>query len=208
MVIVNDYVEVIEFDGTSLLRDIEKAGRTCYKSETNITNSSASKFVRGVIKRGHEAVIEHGSISVRFVCDRGVSHELVRHRLTAVCQESTRYVNYKNSGLQLIHPAELTPRQQKRRESFFIACQELYMAELDEGQPPQIARGVLPTALKTELVITANPREWRHIIKMRCDKAAHPQMRILMRQVWMKLEVMCPELFEDIVLFSDTDKGE
>lgn len=99
MKIIEPSVELINApDYKTLLTTIEAAGRTCYKSEDKITDGSAEKFVRGIIKRGHEAVIEHGSLTVRFICDRGVSHEIVRHRLAAFCQESTRYCNYGKEG--------------------------------------------------------------------------------------------------------------
>lgn len=203
MIAVQDIAIVEPFDADALLKQIERAGRVCYKSEDRITADSAARFVRGVIKRGHEAVIEHGAISVRFICDRGVSHELVRHRLCAFCQESTRYVNYKGKGIEIIHPAELSAKQRRDREVLFYLCQDLYNAELDSGLTPQIARGVLPTALKTEIVATTNPREWRHIMKMRCDKAAHPQMRKLLLSVKDQLQAQAPALFENIKMFSE-----
>ena len=95
-------------DGDSILKHIEKVGRTCYKSEDKITSKSAKEFVASLIKRGHESVIEHANVSVRFVVDRGVSHELVRHRLCAFSQESTRYVNYSRKGIEFILPPWVT----------------------------------------------------------------------------------------------------
>lgn len=181
---------------------IEIAGRTCYKSEDKITDTSAIEFLRKIDKLGHESVIEHFSLSVKFVCDRGVSHEIVRHRLASFSQESTRFCNYckeKFEGhLQLIHPEGLTDHQRERREAHFWAVQELYDTEIREGVKAQIARGLLPNALKTEIVVTANLREWKWIISKRADHAAHPQMRELMIPLGKELKTLVPVIFDNI----------
>lgn len=203
MRIVKPKVTIEPIDRRRMLMNIERAGRTCYKSEKKVTPKTASEFVRGIIRRRHESVIEHEKISVRIVCDRGISHEIVRHRLMSFSQESTRYVNYRKCGIEIIHPAQLTRAQRRRRELLFRQCQEVYEAELAEGQTPQIARGVLPTALKTELVVTANLREWRHFFRMRSDRAAHPQMREVSDLILARLRRRLPEIFDSLVLFSD-----
>ena len=160
-----------------IMTDLEEAGRTCYKSENRITENSADEFIRMIIDRGHETVLEHASISVRIVCDRGVSHEIVRHRLASYSQESTRYCDYSGNGIQLIHPPGLTPYQKDRRKAHYWTVQKLYDLERSEGISPQIARGLLPNALKTEIAMTCNLREWRHFFKLRDANPAHPQMR-------------------------------
>ena len=172
-------------DGAEILKRIEKAGRTCYKSEDRITEESAKSFVQKLIERGHESVLEHESITVRFVCDRGVSHEIVRHRLASYSQESTRYCNYSGdrfgSGLTVIKPCflkEKTGAYTSWITAMFVAEKE-YFAMLNWGCTPQEARSVLPNSTKTEVVMTANLREWRHFLKLRTAKAAHPQMREL-----------------------------
>ena len=183
---------------THMQERIEKIGRTCYKSEDKITSSSAAEFIKKIISAGHESVIEHEGFSVRFICDRGVTHELVRHRLCAHSQESTRYCNYstsKNKDIQLIHPPGLTDEQKTRRETHFWNIQTLYEQEISEGLSPQIARGILPTALKTEIVTTANLREWRCILKQRTSKGAHPQIRELMIPLQEKLHGILPLIF-------------
>jgi thymidylate synthase (FAD) len=164
------------------LKAIEKAGRTCYKSEEKITETSSSAFVAMLNSKEHGAMIEHASASLRFVCDRGVTHEIVRHRLASYAQESTRYCNYAKEKfgreIGIIMPNEhLTPAQVERRIELMTHIEKVYMSEIDEGVTPQIARGVLPTCLKTEIVMTANFREWQHFFKLRTSKAAHPQMR-------------------------------
>lgn len=191
-----------EFDPSGILRLIELAGRTCYKSEDRITDDSADKFVRMVRERGHESVFEHSSLTVKFVVDRGVSHELVRHRLCAFSQESTRYCNYGKSGeVTFVRPpfwGQAHPCYAKWFEAMHTA-ETLYLAFLAMGATPQEARSVLPNSLKTEVVTTANLREWRHILRLRTSKAAHPQMRQVMVPLLEELYAALPVLFEDLV---------
>ena len=204
MKIVEPSVELINApDYKTLLTTIEAAGRTCYKSEDKITDGSAEKFVRGIIKRGHEAVIEHGSLTVRFVCDRGVSHEIVRHRMASYCQESTRFCSYDKdqfgTEITLIRPCTFD-RDSSPYRIWERACQTAEIAYFDllnEGCTPQEARSVLPNSLKTEVVMTANLREWRHFCKLRCAPAAHPDMRVVANMLLEKLREAYPVFFED-----------
>ena len=191
-------------DGAEILKRIEKAGRTCYKSEDRITDESAKAFVRKLIERGHESVLEHESITVRFICDRGVSHEIVRHRLASYSQESTRYCNYSGdrfgSELTFIEPCfwkEWTLAYKQWSLAVAFAEKE-YFALLDCGCTPQEARSVLPNSIKTEIVMTANLREWRHFLKLRTAKAAHPQMRELTVPLLHELQERIPVVFDDI----------
>ena len=205
MKIIEPFVELINApDYKTLLTTIEAAGRTCYKSEDKIMDGSAEKFVRGVIKRGHEAVIEHGSLTVRFICDRGVSHEIVRHRLAAFCQESTRYCNYGKEGfggeITVIRPSTFdvnTPVYRIWKRSCEHA-EVAYFDLLNEGCTPQEARSVLPNSLKTEVVMTADLREWRHFCKLRCAPAAHPDMRVVASELLNKFKMAYLVFFEDI----------
>lgn len=205
MKIIEPSVELINApDYKTLLTTIEAAGRTCYKSEDKITDGSAEKFVRGIIKRGHEAVIEHGSLTVRFICDRGVSHEIVRHRLAAFCQESTRYCNYGKGKfgeeITVIEPC-FWPEGSDLYWAWKNAClisEQCYFSLLKSGATPQEARSVLPNSLKTEVVMTANIREWRHFCRMRCPVAAHPDMRVVANMLLTLLKQTYPVFFEDI----------
>lgn len=205
MKIIEPSVELINAPSyETLMATIEAAGRTCYKSEDKITEGSAEKFIRGIIKRGHEAVIEHGSLSVRFICDRGVSHEIVRHRLAAYCQESTRYCNYANDQfngeITVIKPiffGEDTPVYRIWKRSCETA-EIAYFDLLNEGCTAQEARAVLPNSLKTEVVMTADIREWRHFIKLRNSPAAHPQMREVAGMLAVLFKDNYPVFFEDI----------
>ena len=191
---------------------IEEAGRTCYKSEDNIAPGSAEKFVQKLINLGHESVLEHSAMTVKFICDRGVSHELVRHRLASFSQESTRYCNYKG-GVSFIIPSwvDIEEGEYPSKDSYptsELTSQEWYdtMIYLDKsynflirkGWSPQQARSVLPNSLKTELVMTTNFREWRHIFKLRCSKSTHPQMRELMIPLLSKCKELIPVVFDDI----------
>lgn len=224
MKIIKPSVEFITpIDGESILKRIEQCGRVCYKSEDKITDNSAEKFVANIIKRGHEAVLEHCSFTIKFICDRGVSHEIVRHRVASYCQESTRYCNYSKDGFgneitviepcYLIRPERLyaigteseVEKESIEMNKYLIwkkAClqaEENYFAMLNAGCTPQEARAVLPNSLKTEVVMTANIREWRHFFKLRCSSAAHPQMREVACMLLDECKKRIPILFDDIV---------
>lgn len=209
MKIIDQSYEIIP---TIPLRDqlklVEAAGRTAYKSEDLITPESAPRFVKMLKDRNHESVLEHTILSVRFVTDRGVSHELVRHRLASFTQESTRFCNYSKdkfgSELTFIRPVWADEFQiRSMTGAFFIWYQAVREAEnfyfdlLHKDWTPQQARTVLPNSLKTEIVITTNWREWKHILQLRAiSKAAHPQMRDLMTSLYGHLRKEVPEVFE------------
>jgi thymidylate synthase (FAD) len=205
MRIIKPRVEFITpINGDVILKRLEQCGRVCYKSEGRITENSAPKFVAGIIKHGHEAVLEHCSFTVKFVCDRGVSHEIVRHRMASYCQESTRYCNYSKgdfgSEIMVIEPSYLI-KGTAAYDAWKAACEateQAYFDLLNWGLSPQEARAVLPNSLKTEVVMTANIREWRHFLKLRCSKAAHPQMREVATQLLKELQEKIPVLFDDI----------
>lgn len=202
------------------LQALELAGRTCYKSEDKITEDSAEDFVKMPIKRGHEAMIEHASASYKIVCDRGVTHEIVRHRLFSYAQESSRYCNYKG-GVTFILPcwlpelkeAEVTGRHDKVLAypnidqlygkdmgwlNAMLDAESKYLAMVGNGWSPQQARSVLPNSLKTEIVVTGNLREWRHFFKLRCAKAAHPQMQEVANMVLVDMKSRVPVIFDDL----------
>lgn len=185
----------------AILQKIERAGRTCYKSEAKITVQSASEFVRKIIKSGHDSVIEHHSISFRIICDRGVSHEIVRHRLASYSQESTRYCDYEGEiqfvAISDVHGG-LTDDQRKEWESAMQYAEGAYNRLRASNLAPQLARSVLPNSLKTEIVMTANLREWRHFLKLRTSKKSHPQMREVAIMIYQILVNRLPEVFDDI----------
>ena len=181
------------------LKTIERAGRTCYKSEDKITDDSAEKFYTMIYQRGHESVVEHACASVRIICDRGVSHEIVRHRLASYSQESTRYCNYSKekfgNEITVIEPPGLSVDEAEEWEHAVHAIERSYMWLISKGTSPQIARSILPNCLKTELVMTANFREWMHFLKLRTSPAAHPQMREVAVMIKAILAEHCPQIF-------------
>jgi thymidylate synthase (FAD) len=190
--------------GDDILQLIEQAGRTCYKSEDKITPESATGFVGRIIASGHESVIEHASLSVRFVCDRGVSHELVRHRVASFSQESTRYANYAKDkfGREITVIRPFFWREDEKAYTLWKdamqRAEEAYLALVDAGAKAQEARSVLPNSLKTEVVMTANLREWRHVFRLRCDTPSHPQMREVMLPLLGELQERLPVVFDDL----------
>ncbi len=192
---------------------IELAGRTCYKSEHLICDGSAEKFIKKIVDFGHESVIEHSLITVKFICDRGVSHELVRHRLASYSQESTRYANYSKerfgSEISVIKPPfwEEDSVQYKIWYKAMKECEKAYLSLIKAGASPQEARSVLPNSLKTEIVMSCNFREWRHVLKLRCSKRAHPQIRELMLALLKVFYHRFPVIFHDIYqLYEDSLK--
>lgn len=230
MKIINAGYEILTpLRGIEEVQFIEKVARTCYKSEDKITEdgSSARKMVGGLIRSGHEAMLEHGGMTVRFTVDRGISHEIVRHRMASFAQESTRYCNYSKDKFgkeitvilpnvfhdiseerrfQLMHNArwdEYSSKDEHERafEEWFCGCsaaEKSYFLMLERGCAPQIARDVLPTSTKTELIMTANWREWRHVFGLRCAPDAHPQIREVMIPLLCEVNEKVPVLFEDI----------
>ena len=207
---IKPYTQIYkDFDGQKVLQKIEAAARTCYKSEGKIQEGSAAKMVASLIKSGHEAMLEHASVTVKFVVDRGISHELVRHRLASFAQESTRYCNYSKddfgSEITFIIPEYLEYKSEGWniwKESMKQA-EDAYFKMLDFGLSPQQARAVLPNSLKTEVVMTANLREWRHFFKLRAlgtTGKPHQQMLEVTIPLLKNFKQMIPVVFDDLVV--------
>lgn len=200
----------------NLMRHIERCGRTCYKSEDKISDDSAERFIANLVRRGHESVLEHFALTVRFTCDRGVTHEIVRHRIASYSQESTRYCNYKQGKfgsevtyIDLKGGMALDPTMKSLSagqvsaiyDEWMLACEDAenhYFRMLDLGASPQMARSVLNNSTKADIVATMNLREWRHFFRLRCDMASHPQMRQVALMLFRQMYELMPPLFEDI----------
>lgn len=225
MQIIKAGYEIVDsLNGAEILKKIEKVARVCYKSEDKIGESTAEKMVRALIKSNHLAMLEHFSFSVKFIVDRGVSHEIVRHRVASFAQESTRYCNYGTKGgeITVIMPVYfegvdfssvdayvedyLDPLEGKESQlkHWITACRQAeknYLGMLADGASPQEARAVLPTSLKTEVVMTANLREWRHFFSLRaCGVTGkpHPQMLEVAVPLLKEVKELIPVVFDDL----------
>lgn len=201
MKVIKPYIEILDCpEGLDILKLIELCGRVCYKSEDKITEDSAQRFVKSVIKSGHESVLEHAKITVRVVCDRGISHEIVRHRLASYSQESSRYVQYTGEMI-FIKPCfwDESSEEYKAWYSSMEQAEKSYNFLVTElGCKPEEARSVLPNSLKTEIIMSMNLREWRHFFKMRLSHRAHPQMREVAQLIFDELHSRVPIVFDDI----------
>lgn len=212
MNIIKPSVEIIDMkDYDQMIRKIEKIGRVCYKSEGNITEESAERFISNILKRGHESVIEHESITVRMTCDRGITHEIVRHRIASYSQESTRYCNYTGDKfgneitvIDLAGGFEYNLNDENDRKKYEVWTKAMENAEksyfemIELGATPQEARSILPNSLKTEIVVTMNLRSWRNFFHLRCDPHAHPQMREVANIALAVFKEKLPIFFNDI----------
>lgn len=212
MILEKTSFEILSTDSyEDMINRIERAGRVCYKSEGNIKEGSAETFIKGILKRGHESVIEHASITARVICDRGVTHEIVRHRMASYSQESTRYCNYSNDKfdnqiryIDIATGFEYDLNNETDRKKYEIwqkameDSEKHYFEMLELGAKPQEARSVLPNSLKTEIIITMDIREWRHFFKLRAAAAAHPQMRELAKMMLKDFIEKYPIFFEDL----------
>lgn len=214
MRIIHPYVKPQMLPPRKVLYNLlEAAGRTCYLSE-RVDGDTTEKFIQRIMKRKHWSVLEHGHLSVRMVCDRGVTHELVRHRIASYSQESTRYCNYSGDKfggeIKVIDLATgfkydlNNPKDLAKYEEWMAAMKDAerhYMRMLELGATPQEARSVLPTSTKTEIVVTMNVREWRHFLEMRwvgVSGTPHPQMQEIAEKVYDLLATYYPILFEDL----------
>lgn len=193
-----------EINGNEILNKIERVGRVCYKSEDKISNDSSKRFVQNILNSGHESVIEHEMITVRLICDRGVSHEIVRHRIASFSQESTRYCNYSTekfgNELTFIRPFFWidSPEKYKIWENTMKNIEDSYIKLIKFGAKAEEARSILPNSLKTEIVITMNLREWRHFFRLRAARTAHPQMREITVPLLKYFKERIPVIFDDI----------
>lgn len=205
MRIIEPSIEILsDVDANKIMKNIETCGRVCYKSENLISEESAKKFIKRIIASGHESVLEHEKLTIKFICDRGVSHEIVRHRIASYSQESTRYCNYSQEKfgkeLTLIRPCFWKDDEEKYR----IWCGVMEKVEcsynelMSMGAKPEEARSILPNSLKTEIVVTMNLRELRHFLRLRTSPKAHPQMREVSNMLLKYVKETLPVFFEDI----------
>jgi len=200
MKIINQSVELISYTPNPE-QVIEIAGRTCYKSEDKITDTSASRFVKNIVKsRGHESISEHASATFKIITDRAVSHQIVRHRLASYSQESQRYCNYtkdSNGGeIVFIDPIGLSTKNRSMFLSQLAKTELLYKELIANGEKAEVARGILPNATKTEIIVTMNFRSWMHFINLRKDKHAQQPIREIANLIEEQLAIVSPSLFD------------
>lgn len=212
MVLIKPSYKILtSLDKSTFYTSCENAARTCYKSENKITEGSAEKLIRNLVKNEHLAMLEHcPNISVRFIHNRAFTHELVRHRLCSFAQESQRYVKMENKSMEFILPHWLDSEDvdniadskiKTKYDIFVNNCTEAerrYCLLRDLGVLAQDARDVLPNAVKTEIVVTANVREWRQLLKLRTESCAHPEMLRIMRPLLTEFSEKLPALFDDL----------
>lgn len=209
MRVINAGYEIIsDLNGAEILKHIERCARVCYKSEDRITDGSAEKMVAALIRSGHEAMLEHYSFTVKFICDRGIANELVRHRIASFAQESSRYCCYAKDKfgkeLTFINPCFWEPDSDNYARWFheMDESEKTYLAMIESGATPEQARDILPMSIKTEIVMTANLREWRHFFKLRAEGVTgkpHPQMLEITIPFLKELKQKIPVVFDDIM---------
>lgn len=193
-----------DIDDAKILQKLERCGRVCYKSEDKITEGSAEKFIGMILKSGHESVLEHEKLTVKFICDRGVTHEIVRHRIASYSQESTRYCNYSKdkfgNELTFIRPCFWADDSEEYAvwKQAMEEIEKTYVKLISLGAKPEEARSILPNSLKTEIVCTMNLREWRHFFRLRTAERAHPQIREISVALLDELKKRIPVIFDDI----------
>lgn len=204
MQIVDPYIQVEKVDGKKIMRNIERACRTCYRSEGKITEESYKTLLKNCITRGHESVLEHEKVTVRMYCDLGVYKDLTRHRIASFSIESTRYCNYGkdkfDNELKIIKPCNIEEGT-KLYENWKNACEEIeknYMEMSREGALPDQLRMILPHSIGAEVTMTANIREWKHILNLRASKHTHPSIRQLLIPLLLHFKAIMPEIFDEV----------
>lgn len=203
MKIIKPWIEIEKIDGKSIMQNIEKACRTCYRSENLITDESYKNLIKNCLNRGHESILEHEKITIRMCCDIGVYKDLTRHRFGSFSIESTRYCNYGkdkfDNEIKFIEPCNIDKKE--LFNEWYSACTEIeqrYLKMAELGATPDQMRMILPHSTAAEVVMTANIREWRHILSLRAAKMTHPSVQQLMIPLLLYFKEKMPELFDDI----------
>lgn len=228
MKIIDPMIEVENYDGIKIMKNIERACRTCYRSEGNITDDSYKNLLKNCINRGHESVLEHEKITIRMICDIGVYKDLTRHRFGSFSIESTRYCAYSkdkfNNEIKFIkplffndkNPDELIDQDEIKnslRTKYWKECMEniecayLQMSRI-EGTVPDQLRMILPHSTASQVTMTANIREWKHILELRANSHAHPAIQQLLIPLLLKFKEDMPEIFDDVNYNENFDKNK
>ncbi len=202
--IIDPWIAVEDYDSTQIMKNLERACRTCYRSEDKITEDSYKKLLTNCITRGHESILEHEKVTIRMCCDVGVYKDLTRHRHASFSIESTRYCNYSKgkfgSGVKVIKPCNIDEKSDLYREWLrAMDWVDIYYTSMStQGATPDQMRMILPHSTAAEVVMTANIREWKHILNLRCSKHTHPAVRQVLIPLLLKFKEDMPEIFADI----------
>jgi len=201
-IIKPSYEILTNINGIEILKFIEKISRVCYKSEDKIDLTSYTIFIKKLVANNHLAMLEHFNISIKFIHNRGFTHELVRHRVASYAQESTRYINYakQNEGLIFIKPYWFDKQEHliETWQALMLNIENNYISMKNFGLSPQAIRGILPNDIKTEIVVTTNLREWKHILELRLASSAHPDMRRILYPLALELKNKIPIIFDNL----------
>ena len=204
MKIIEPKIYVEDYDGIKIMKRLERACRTCYKSENLITEDSYKHLLTNCLNRGHESILEHEKISIRMICDIGVYKDLTRHRFASFSIESTRYCNYGkdkfDNEIKFIKPVHIEEGTENYKiwEDTMKYIEKQYMEMGEAKATPDQMRMLLPHSTAAEVCMTANIREWRHILSLRCSKMTHPAVRQLLIPLLLKFKKDMPELFENV----------
>lgn len=204
MKIIEPLVEVENFDGLKIMKNIERACRTCYRSEDKITEDSYKNLIKNCVNRGHESVLEHEKVTVRLTCDIGVYKDLTRHRIASFSIESTRYCNYGkdkwDNQIKFIKPCNI--EGDSELYSNWVGTMDFiekeYIAMSKNGATPDQMRMILPHSTAAEVTMTANIREWKHIFELRCSKRVHPSVQQIMIPLLLYFKEKMPEIYESV----------
>lgn len=213
MKIIDPMIEVENYDSIKIMKNIERACRTCYRSEGNITDDSYKNLLKNCINRGHESVLEHEKITVRMTCDIGVYKDLTRHRFGSFSIESTRYCNYGkdkfDNEIKFIDPCNMDEKE--LFNEWYSACTEIeqrYLKMAELGATPDQMRMILPHSTASQVTMTANIREWKHILELRANSHAHPAIQQLLIPLLLKFKEDMPEIFDDVNYNENFDKNK
>lgn len=214
MKLIDPVIYVEKYDGLKIMKRIERACRTCYRSEGATTDDSYKKLIKNCIARGHESVLEHEKITIRCICDIGFYKDLTRHRIASFSNESTRYCNYGkdkfDNEIKIIKPCHIDEGSELYNIWYHAmeAMEKAYLEMSEKGATVDQLRMLLPHSTAAEITMSANIREWRHILRLRCSKMSHPSIRQSLIPLLMKFKEDMPELFDDISYDEDFPKDK
>ena len=204
MKLVDPVIYVEQYNGIQIMKNIERACRVCYRSEGSITEDSYKKLLTNCINRGHESVLEHEKVSVRLVGDIGTYKDLTRHRFASFSVESTRYCNYGkdkfDNEIKVIKPCHIEEGTEIYEiwEKAIKDMEKSYLEMSSKGAMPDQLRMLLPHSTAAEYAMTANIREWKHILSLRCSSHTHPAIRQLLIPLLLKFKMDMPEIFGNV----------